>query len=96
MVIVGDENHPEVCGIRGWCVREPIIVNSVEQAQKKLDFLDKNVYIVAQTTFNDVKFKDIVEFLEIKDIMSLFIIPYVMLPRNDREKQERLQLMLIP
>lgn len=64
--------------------------------QKKLDFLDKNVYIVAQTTFNDVKFKDIVEFLEIKDIMSLFIIPYVMLPRNDREKQERLQLMLIP
>ena len=119
VVIVGDENHPEVCGIRGWCVREPIIVNSVEQAKKKLDFLDKNVYIVAQTTFNDVKFKDIVDvdstevlgkfysdsgadelvfydFLEIKDIMSLFIIPYVMLPRNDREKQERLQLMLIP
>ena len=66
MVIVGDENHPEVCGIRGWCVREPIIVNSVEQAQKKLDFLDKNVYIVAQTTFNDVKFKDIVEFFRNK------------------------------
>ena len=66
VVIVGDENHPEVCGIRGWCVREPIIVNSVEQAQKKLDFLDKNVYIVAQTTFNDVKFKDIVEFFRNK------------------------------
>ena len=29
VVIVGDENHPEVQGIRGWCVREPIIVNSV-------------------------------------------------------------------
>ena len=66
VVIVGDENHPEVCGIRGWCVREPIIVNSVEQAQKKLDFLDKNVFIVAQTTFNDVKFKDIVEFFRNK------------------------------
>ena len=66
VVIVGDENHPEVCGIRGWCVREPIIVNSVEQAKKKLDFLDKNVYIVAQTTFNDVKFKDIVEFFRNK------------------------------
>ena len=66
VVIVGDENHPEVCGIRGWCVREPIIVNSVKQAKKKLDFLDKNVYIVAQTTFNDVKFKDIVEFFRNK------------------------------
>ena len=66
VVIVGDENHPEVKGIRGWCVQEPIIVNSVEEAKKKLDFLDKNVYIVAQTTFNDVKFKDIVEFFRNK------------------------------
>ena len=66
VVIVGDENHPEVQGIRGWCVREPIIVNSVEQAQEKLVFLDKNLYIVAQTTFNDVKFKDIVEFFRNK------------------------------
>ena len=41
VVIVGDENHPEVCGIRGWCVREPIIVNSVEQAQKKLLYTAK-------------------------------------------------------
>ena len=48
VVIVGDENHPEVCGIRGWCIKDPVIVNSVEQAEKKLDFLDKNVYIVAQ------------------------------------------------
>ena len=38
----------------------------MEQAKKKLDFLDKNVYIVAQTTFNDVKFKDIVEFFRNK------------------------------
>ena len=66
VVIVGDENHPEVQGIRGWCVQEPIIVNSVEEAKKKLDFLDKDVYIVAQTTFNDVKFKDIVEFFRNK------------------------------
>ncbi len=66
IVIVGDEKHPEVQGIRGWCVTEPIIVNSIDDAEKNSDKLGENIALVSQTTFNSIKFKDLVEFFRKK------------------------------
>ncbi|WDC83821.1 4-hydroxy-3-methylbut-2-enyl diphosphate reductase [Caloramator sp. mosi_1] len=54
IVIVGDENHPEVKGINGWCKNTAIIINDIEDLNK----VDKNIgkiCIVAQTTFNQNK-----------------------------------------
>jgi 4-hydroxy-3-methylbut-2-enyl diphosphate reductase len=48
IIIVGDQNHPEVIGIKGWC-KESLIINSIEAAKE----LPKNKYcVVAQTTLN--------------------------------------------
>lgn len=33
IVIIGSDNHPEVEGIKGWCVNEPVVLESVEEAE---------------------------------------------------------------
>lgn len=66
IVIIGDSNHPEVIGIKGWSNSKTIIIEDLDDA-KKLD-LDKNtkVCVVEQTTFNYQKFKEIIEILQRK------------------------------
>ena len=33
IVIVGDENHPEVQGIKGWCKGEAMVIDSIESRE---------------------------------------------------------------
>lgn len=64
IIIVGDEKHPEVRGIKSCAIGECYVVNTIEDANKiiKYDNFCKNkLCIVSQTTFNYNKFKDIVE-----------------------------------
>lgn len=62
VIICGDESHPEVQGIMGWCPAEVNVISSVEDAQKISGMLKKDVCVVAQTTFNFNKFKSIIAF----------------------------------
>ena len=73
VVIIGDEKHPEVMGIRGWAQGEVFIVDSAEKLQKMNLPEDAKLCIVAQTTFNYKKFQELVEILEKKryDIIVL-------------------------
>ena len=64
--------------------------------KKSLIFLIKMCILSRKRHLNDVKFKDIVEFLRNKGYNVIVYNTICKLPRNDREKQERLQLMLIP
>lgn len=72
IVIIGNAGHPEVEGIKGWCVTETVVMESEEEA--KAFVLDENngIYkteelcIVSQTTFNYNKFKDLVEIFSEK------------------------------
>ena len=73
IVIVGDENHPEVRGIMGWCMSRPVVIGSEEEAeiftQKCLDgsySREENISIVSQTTFNYRKFNNIVDIIRNK------------------------------
>ena len=73
IVIVGDENHPEVRGIMGWCVSRPVVIGSEKEAeiftQKCLDgsySREENISIVSQTTFNYRKFNNIVDIIRNK------------------------------
>ncbi len=50
IVIVGDENHPEVQGIKGWCKGEATVIDSVEKAEK---ITEDNLFIVCQTTIKE-------------------------------------------
>ena len=63
IVIVGNDHHPEVEGIKGWSSTPPVVIGSVEEAEKFDAPADTPLCIVSQTTFNYNKFKDIVEIL---------------------------------
>ena len=61
VVIVGNEAHPEVQGIKGWGNRETKVIESIEDFEKLNLSKDKQICIVAQTTFNYNKFQELVE-----------------------------------
>ena len=66
IVIVGNPGHPEVEGIKGWCVGAVDILETIEEAEIFSVSNDSKICIVSQTTFNYNKFQDIVEIFEKK------------------------------
>ncbi len=68
VVIVGNENHPEVQGIRGWVAENaPVtIMNGIEEARNFSCENDMPICLVAQTTFNYNKFQELVEIVNEK------------------------------
>ena len=74
IVSVGNGEHPEVQGIRGWAGEQVTVVQTQEDAERfELPDKDQKVCIVAQTTFNYNKFKELVEIISKKryDIVVL-------------------------
>lgn len=67
IIIVGDKSHPEVKGIMGWCSNEPEVIHSLSEAEKIHVSEGEKVVLVAQTTFNSIIYKDLVEFFRKKD-----------------------------
>ena len=66
IIIIGNDNHPEVEGIKGWVNGEVIVINKEEQIEK-LSLQEQNkACIVSQTTFNQNKFKYLVEIIRKK------------------------------
>lgn len=64
VVIVGDKNHPEVKGIKGWSHKNVITVNSKEEAA----MVEKdNLFIVCQTTIKKELLDSIIEVFEEKE-----------------------------
>ena len=63
IIIVGNPQHPEVEGIRGWCEGESTVIKTKEQAEKFLESPPEKVCIVSQTTFNYKNFQELVEIL---------------------------------
>ena len=62
IVIIGNGSHPEVEGIRGWAGEAVTVVQNVSQASDfRLENKAGKVCVVAQTTFNYNKFKELVE-----------------------------------
>ncbi len=61
VVIIGNEQHPEVEGIKGWGDAHTVVIQTPEEVE---DFVPKEgakLSIVSQTTFNYNKFKELVE-----------------------------------
>ena len=64
IVIIGNREHPEVMGIEGWAQGPATIIQTEEEARAfELVSESEKVCVVAQTTFNYNKFKDLVEIL---------------------------------
>ena len=66
IVIIGNDVHPEVEGIKGWCKTPAIVVESKEEAQNLSLPVNSKVCVVSQTTFNYNKFQELVEIISKK------------------------------
>ena len=66
IIIIGNDNHPEVEGIKGWVNGEVIVINKEEQIEKLSLPEQTKACIVSQTTFNHNKFKYLVEIIRKK------------------------------
>lgn len=63
IVIVGNPDHPEVCGIRGWVNGPCTVIASAEEAERVSFPSGTNLWMVSQTTFNLENFNKIVEIV---------------------------------
>ena len=66
VIIIGNEKHPEVAGIRGWGDSKTTAIESMEEFLELGIPKEEPLSIVAQTTFNHNKFKEIVD--KIRDL----------------------------
>ena len=66
IIVVGNAKHPEVEGTCGWCDNQCKVVETLSEAENCTLKAGEKVCVVAQTTFNYKKFKDIVAILSKK------------------------------
>ena len=74
VVIIGNDSHPEVEGIKGWGKKEQIsVISNREEAENFRLAEGQMLCVVSQTTFHNNKFKELVEIIEKKgyDIIVL-------------------------
>ena len=74
IIIIGNDSHPEVEGIKGWSSPDKTsVLQTREEAENFTLKIGEKVCIVSQTTFNYNKFQELVEIIEKKgyDIIVL-------------------------
>lgn len=65
IIIVGDDKHPEVIGINGWCGNRALIVSDVDEVEAMPESEDM-ACVVAQTTMKPEKYEEIYNFIKKK------------------------------
>ncbi len=100
IVIIGNGAHPEVEGIRGWAGENVTVIQTEEEARAfELESRGRKVCVVAQTTFNYNKFKDLVEIISEKryDIIVLNTICSATKERQEEARSiaERVGAMIV-
>ena len=66
IIIIGNPDHPEVEGIRGWAGSRVSVVQNAEDIERLALKEGEKVCVVSQTTFNYNKFQDLVEIISEK------------------------------
>ena len=61
VIVMGDPEHPEVQGILGWGEGDVRALKGLEEVEALPEGEGKNIFVVAQTTFNIDKFKVVLE-----------------------------------
>jgi 4-hydroxy-3-methylbut-2-enyl diphosphate reductase len=69
VLIAGDENHPEVCGIRGYCKGDAFTFKDAAELKEILnlhpEYLNNEILVVAQTTFGIKEWQNCAEIIKI-------------------------------
>ncbi len=66
IVVIGSRTHPEVEGIVSWVGGDVTVVENEDEANDFSPEKDREICVVSQTTFNNNKFKELVEILKKK------------------------------
>ena len=66
IIIIGNDKHPEVEGIKGWAKTAVFVIKTKEEAEKLEFSAGTRLCIVSQTTFNYKNFQELVEIFEKK------------------------------
>ena len=66
IIIIGNPEHPEVQGIRGWAGSKVTVIQDASSAEEFKPDENEKICVVSQTTFNYNKFKDLVEIIKKK------------------------------
>ena len=96
IIIIGDPKHPEVQGISGWVNGEAFIIQNMEEAEAfelphtKTPEATKNqqICVVAQTTFNYKKFKELVEII-LKNGYDINVLNTICNATKERQEEAR-------
>ena len=86
IIIVGNGEHPEVVGIRGWSASPVTIVQNVEEAKRFEADSNAKICVVSQTTFNYKKFEEIVEIL-LKKRYDISVLNTICNATNERQTE---------
>lgn len=90
VLIAGDENHPEVKGIRGNCISESYVFKNLDELKKlvKSNNFDNNMdtIIVAQTTFSVEEWQNCLNFFK-KVCTNATIFDTICNATSDRQKE---------
>jgi 4-hydroxy-3-methylbut-2-enyl diphosphate reductase len=66
IIIIGNDGHPEVEGIKGWSLTPATVIESEEETTNFKAKKGEKLCVVSQTTFNYKKFKYLVEIFQKK------------------------------
>ncbi len=88
IVIIGNANHPEVQGIRGWSGENTTVISNEEEANNFSAELTNKLCIVSQTTFNYKKFKYLVEIISKKGY-DINVLDTICNATHERQKEAK-------
>ena len=90
VLIAGDENHPEVQGIRSYCKGQSIVFKNSEELdsiiENNTELFQKRIIVVAQTTFNTVEWEKFLKKLK-KHYTNALIFDTICNATNERQEE---------
>lgn len=86
IVIIGNDQHPEVEGIKGWCETPAVVIGTAEEAEEYRISGNQKICIVSQTTFNYNKFQELVEIFSEKGY-DINVVNTICNATEDRQKE---------
>lgn len=88
IIIIGNSDHPEVKGIKGWAGDDTTIIGTAEEAEEFELKEPKKVCIVSQTTFNYKKFNNLVEIISKKGY-DINVLDTICSATHERQREAR-------
>ena len=87
IAIIGNDKHPEVKGINGWCDDKAIIVDNANDLSK---IVADKLCIVVQTTFKEEKFDEIIKNFSRSNVKTVDIFKTICYTTTERQRQARI------